>query len=157
MSIFKYCHPDIYDNTHWHLSFNEKNDFFVCNLKYNDIYYTIKINSTNKRDFRIIVCLSGSSGTLNSIELKTTINREFTIEEKNGLFAIASYLTNLYEKLNLFPQISFAGNKAMKVSKDNFIILCEAEPLMLHLHILGRGITGKEYIKDIEYFAPEIG
>ena len=141
---FVYSSTNSIDNDHW--SIRCPDNVYVGQTGFGCL---VKINPTDMRAFRLIVQFG------NSNNMRSTLNRQWTESEIDNVFGVASRIAQLYFKEGLIPQIIFAGNNSMEEENGN-IVIGRKEPAMLHVHILGRGIQGKEYF-GIPYCGPKIG
>jgi hypothetical protein len=143
----KYCSIDLIAPNHWAIELDKKFGIaIVCDKGFK---LWIKINSTDRRGYRLIVQYVGK-------DAKETLNRRWTVEEMTLLNRVASILCQFYYDLNLIPQVYFAGDNAMQAVEDN-VIIGQNEPSMLHVHILGRGLPEVEYIQGIPLDAVPVG
>ncbi|KAF2068454.1 hypothetical protein CYY_010219 [Polysphondylium violaceum] len=149
---------------HW--SINTNYEYFIKKVKVDEQHFvSIKLNPTDRRGYRLIIQYDVD----NDSDIKSTFNRVWTSDEMNAVFKVATTLSGLFFNLNLFPQIIFAANNSMDIIKSTETSDCSEdkieydvrvgyrEPCILHVHILGRGISNHEYVKGIPLDAPEIG
>jgi hypothetical protein len=145
-----YSTKDIPDN-HWSIQIN--NEFMVAILKLNkwNTYILVQLNPTDCRGYRLIVQL------YDPIDMKSTFNRKWTLDEQLSLYFVASLLSEFYVELGCLPQIIFAGNNAMELLENGNLLVGRKEPYMLHLHIFGRGNPETCYFPNIPLHSPAIG
>lgn len=148
--IPKYYTTDEIPENHWSIQLDPKFGVGTVTLK-NGMSFWIKINPTDKRGYRLIIQF------VNEKDMKSTLNRQWTIEETSSLFQVASTFTKLYYDLNLIPQIYYAGNNSMELEKGKSVLIGKKEPSMLHVHLLGRGNPDFEYLPGQKLKATFVG
>lgn len=149
--ILFYPTTDIPD-THW--AINCEKEYKVGVFGVDGVEVLVKINPSDCRGYRMIAQLYSSD------DMKKTLNREWTVTEMNAVLKMGAILSKFYFEIGLFPQIYFAGNNSMEAInyiENTTILLGKKEPSMMHIHVLGRGITGNEYVKGVTYIGPKIG
>ncbi len=128
-----------YPDNHWAVVKKKRSDPEVVALfEYKGNEYTLYLNPSDSRGARSIVRLMAEDN-------RDTFNREYTAEEENGLLQVMGLVSRAYRKLDLWPQMSLAGNKSHQFdpNTDAFTVGNMNEPSMLHGHIIGRGDPNK--------------
>lgn len=136
---------------HWSLNkFNLEDVISLSEYKSNT--YAIYPNPTDQRCMRLIIRY------INNENMKSTFNRYYTNEEETGLFLTTLFFKNLFQTMDLIPQILQCGNNSQYVDENgNICIGKKDEPSFLHNHLILRGIINKEYIPGIKLLGPIIG
>jgi len=141
----------IYPKDHWAvLQFNNKDNNFICILKYEDMHFLVKLNPTDSRGYRTIISLIHD-------DMNSTFNREYNLEEITGLMHICALCAYAFKKLKFVVQIEVAGNNSQKLEENNIVLGNENEPSMLHAHLICRGDPRHAYITDVPLKGPIIG
>ena len=137
---------------HWSIKLDPKYGIGTVNVLGNHNLW-VKINPTDHRGYRIIVQYIGKDIK----DIKSTLNRKWTIEETEALFKVGAVMNQFYYNLDLTPQIYFAGNNSMELVNSK-IIIGRKEPAMLHIHILGRGNPNEYHIQNssLKLDCPEV-
>ena len=137
-----------YPDDHFSLSNGSAGeDWFVAALRYKKgPHYLVKVNTHDAKGLRVIVRLI----TLNSSDMPSTLNRPYTLQEKQGLCHVSALVAHIYEIcFGLVAQVEILGNNAHDM-KDGKVILGKlAEPVMLHAHVFGRGDPEHAYIAEL--------
>jgi hypothetical protein len=144
----EFCSSSSIPDNHW--SMHCKKEWKVAVLKVDDNLVLIQLNPTDSRGYRLITQLYSSN------DMKSTFNRQWTTTEMISVFKVGALLSTFFFENELFPQVYFAGNNSMEV-ENGMVLLGRKEPSMMHIHVLGRGVPGREYIKGAPYIAPEVG
>ena len=112
---------------------------------------------------RMIVCLGDDEKKLSS-----TWNRAYTLEERKLVFNLALQVEDWLRHDLHVPaiQIVYAANNAhsevilmgeQEGEQEQFLLGNLKEPLMLHVHLICRGIIGKEYFPGLPLTGPRPG
>lgn len=122
-------------------------DWFVAVVQYKKgPYYLIKVNPTDARGLRSIVRLISQRKS----EMKETLNRPYTLQEKQGLAHVLALVSHIYEQeLGLVAQVEIAGNNAHDFKDGHMILGKPTEPIMCHGHVVGRGDPHYAYITEL--------
>jgi hypothetical protein len=143
-------YDQVYPEDHWALSFNPK---FVVGT-WNGFH--LKINPSDSRGYRLIICLGAHEATLS-----TTFNRAYTLEERRRMWEFAVLVqTALLDHGIPIVQMYEAGNNAQNgnVPGSDLTHLGNArEPSMLHVHLVCRGVPGTCYFQDAPLTGPPAG
>jgi hypothetical protein len=150
----------IYPENHFALSNGSKGEEFViaryryrCCVTLREAHYLVKVNPSDRREYRSLVVLI----TSDQKDMETTLNRPYSLLEKQGLFYLLSLVGHAYNELDLEAQIEVAGNNAHDFKDGFFTLGKKNEPLMLHGHVIGRGDPSHEYITGIKLGGPSPG
>jgi hypothetical protein len=109
----------------------------------------VKVNGTDCRRYRLIVCLVDKN------DMKKVINRPFTKSERAGLHEVIAMTEGEIEALGLMPQSAVFGTRSFNWSSDGkFTVGSAAEPVMLFGHVWGVGVPTKEYVPGIALRGP---
>lgn len=113
-----------------------------------DPVFMIKVNMNDSRGFRTIVRLV----TANRTDMKSTLNRSYSLLEKQGLGLVSALVSHVYEKcFGLIPQVEILGNRAHGLEDGKIVLGSKSEPLMLHSHCYGRGDPEHAYITELPH------
>lgn len=106
----------------------------------------LKLNPSDCRGLRLIVCLGD-----NPKDIEKTWNRPYSLEERSAVMNLALRVEDwLRGDLNI-PEVQLAvlGNKAHKMGPNGeFQLGHEGEPLMLHVHLICRGVPNQEVLVE---------
>lgn len=91
--------------------------------------------------------------------MKSTINREYTIQEQRGLSLVVERVERAFLQVVPIAQIFKAGNNSHTFDAETGITYIgnAHEPSFLHTHIIGRGDPKKEYIEGVALEGPTPG
>jgi hypothetical protein len=107
------------------------------------------------RGYRTVVRLIPTNPQDNML---STFNRDFTPTERVAFHEALAVVEQLYRSMGLIPQQHILANMAHVMGADGAMQLGHShEPLMLHAHIVGRGIPGQEYVKGMPLICPPPG
>lgn len=126
-------------------------DWFVTAVRYKDgPCYMVKVNPGDSRGFRSIVVMIESKAT----KMNTTLNRPYTLLEKQGLAYVSAIVAHVYEEcFKLVAQVEIAGNNAHDFEDaklgPTFLLGKPSEPTMNHSHLIGRGNPDHVYFPSI--------
>lgn len=136
-----------YPKGHFSLSNGHGEKWFVMALRYkNGPCYLIKANPSDARGLRSIVVLI----TPDAADMHTTINRPYTLLEKQGLLYVASLVAHVCETcFGVVVQVEMAGNNAHDFKENKVILGKSSEPIMNHLHLICRGNPNHAYISEL--------
>ena len=156
MDGIKYANV-VYPADHW--VFEPKQDaYFLFEHSAYDNTYTVKLNSSDCRGYRIIVCLSSTQDSVASVHPQHLFNRAYSSSERLGLFETCNKVMELLEKFALVVQLSLAGNNAQFLDASGAICVgTQYEPHLLHAHIICRGNPIHTYIADVPLRGPPLG
>ena len=137
-----------YADGHFALATGDKGEaWYVATVHYNKHRYMVKLNPSDARGLRAIVVLQ-------AVDMRQTLNRPYTLGEKQGLGAVLMWVAHAYDRLGMCAQVEIAGNNAhsfesaavvggggeeeKKKIVAHFVIGNAKEPGMLHGHVIGR-------------------
>jgi hypothetical protein len=140
-----------YADGHFALATGDKGEaWYVATVRCGEHRYMVKLNPSDARGLRAIVVLQG-------VDMRQTLNRPYTLCEKQGLGAVLMWVAHAYDRLGMCAQMEIAGNNAhsfesaavggggggggeeeKKKNAAHFVIGNAKEPGMLHGHVIGR-------------------
>jgi hypothetical protein len=140
-----------YPATHWALQPYTLTDPKVIALaRYMNAEYALYMNPTDKRGYRSLIRL------IQNNDMASTINRDYTSEERIGLNLLIALMTDTYSHIAPIVQSAVAGNNAHALESESGIPLLGVphEPSFLHGHIWARGNPNGCYIEDVKLDGP---
>ena len=142
----------IYPDDHWALHRPTNDDEnFIAEFKILGIQIVFKLNPTDARGYRSIVCLVDD-------DMRSTFNRDYTAKEKLALNIGLCLAANIFEQYGLAVQTEIAGNNSQELSDDGVLLMGSAkEPSVCHGHIICRGNPTHKYIANIPLRGPVAG
>lgn len=91
-------------------------------------------------------------------DMRTTLNRAYTLRERTAFHATLSLVSHGYTQLGLVPQVFITEDEAMSSIADSKIQLGNHDyPYSLAGYVIGRGIPKVEYVPSVPYEGPEPG
>ena len=125
----------------------------IALVYYGELEYVICLNPADKRGYRSVVRY------INNRNMKSVINRPYTVQERAGLYLILQLVEEAYSTIVPIVQIAIAGNNVHTFEeKTEAIIIGKPDrPSFLHGHVWGRGNPHKLYIEGIALGGPKPG
>jgi hypothetical protein len=108
----------------------------------------VKLNPSDARGYRALVVLV----TPSAVDMPGTLNRPYSLGEKQALYRALALVAHVYESLGLVAQTEVAGNNAHSWTDGKLVLGTPSEPIMLHGHVLGRGDPGRAYVPGLPDF-----
>ena len=140
-----------YPATHWALQpYTLADPKVIALARYMNAEYALYMNPTDKRGYRSLIRL------IQNNDMASTINRDYTSEERIGLNLLIALMTDTYIRIAPIVQSAVAGNNAHALESESGIPLLGVphEPSFLHGHIWARGNPNGCYIEDVKLDGP---
>lgn len=113
--------------------------------------YRVKINA-DARGYRTIVAL------WDVLDMPSTFNRKSTLQEKQGLLAVAAMIHEAWSLLGLETQVYVAGNNSHTFDeKTRQFTIGAKEVNQCHCHTVCRGDPAREYVSGVPLRGPVPG